>query len=56
MVDRRIPLKSETNRIINLVWRDQKIRPHETKTYTLAIGLAEQSPTGFPVKPVVEFN
>ncbi len=51
------PLSSLDNRLINLVWADQNLQPEESKTYTLAIGMAKSSPdTGFPVKPRVELE
>lgn len=54
-VDEKRPLDSFDNRSINLVWNDQILQPGETKTYTLAIGMAKSGNNGFPVKPKVEY-
>ncbi len=56
-VNERRPLDSKDNRIINLLWIDQELRPGDTKSYILAIGMAKRDPkTGLPVKPIVDAN
>jgi hypothetical protein len=48
-------LDSWFNRIINLLWVDQKLMPGESKTYELALGMAMSNPlNGFPLKPHVK--
>jgi hypothetical protein len=50
--DEAVPLSSETDRVINIVWLNQMLMPQESRTYTLAVGLARPDPqTGMPVKP-----
>jgi hypothetical protein len=51
--DESLPLSSETDRVVNIVWLNQLLMPSESRTYTLAIGLARPDPeNGMPVKPV----
>ena len=52
-VDENRPLSSLDNRLINLVWSDQVLRPGEAKTYSFAIGMAHTTPDGTPLKPKV---
>ncbi|MGE5892921.1 MAG: hypothetical protein ACM34I_02585 [bacterium] len=47
-------LSSRDNRIINLVWLNEHLKPGETKSHVLALGMAKPDQyTGFPVKPEV---
>lgn len=55
-VDETRPLSSLDNRLINIAWADQSLQPGESRTYTLAIGMAKPSSSGFPVKPRVELE
>jgi hypothetical protein len=53
-VDENRPLNSFDNRILNLLWLYQVLMPGESKTYTLALGMARPEPhTGLPMKPDV---
>ncbi len=53
-VDENRLLNSFDNRVINLVWLYQSLMPGETRTYTLALGMARPEPlTGLPLKPDV---
>jgi hypothetical protein len=50
--DETAPLSSKTDRVMNIVWLNQILMSKESKTYTLAIGMAKPDPeTGMPVKP-----
>ncbi len=49
-----IPLWSNDNRVINLLWNNQGLLPGQSKQYVLAFGMARINPlTGFPQKPQV---
>lgn len=55
MEERKLPLSSDT-RFIGLQWGPGPLKPGETKTYILAIGMAgRDAMSGFPVKPQVDF-
>ena len=50
------PLANPMNRFIGLEWR-RILKPGESFTFTLAIGMADRNPdTHFPVKPVTSLN
>ncbi len=52
----RIPLSSNA-RFIGINWGPRTLRPGQSETYTLAIGMADHDPkTGFPVKPEVDLK
>lgn len=48
-------LNSPNNRVIDLMWLNQELMPDESKSYTLAIGMAKPSKETLPVKPEVMF-
>jgi hypothetical protein len=55
--DERIPLYSYSDRVISLVWLNQLLLPGQSRTYTLAVGMAPlNSRTGMPVKPLTVVN
>jgi hypothetical protein len=55
--DEKLPLSSELFRIVNIVWYDQLLMPGESRTYTLAMGMAQVDPeTGMPSKPVTNIE
>ncbi len=56
-VDETRPLNSKDQRIINLVWLNQSLMSKESRSYTLAFGVARPDRfTGLPVKPEVNFS
>lgn len=53
-LDSSLPLDSYDNRIINLLWLDEVLKPGESKTHTFALGMAGPDTSGkLPVKPAV---
>ena len=46
-------LNSPDNRVINLLWRDQVLRPEERRAYLLALGMTAPGPAGLPSKPSI---
>lgn len=50
----RVPLSNDTSRVIFLEWGPKYLKPGQSHTYLLALGMASHYPvTGFPVKPDV---
>ena len=55
--DKVVPLVSPTNRFIGLQYGPYLLKPGESFSFALAIGMAENDPkTGFPVKPRTDLN
>jgi hypothetical protein len=55
--DERLPLYSVSDRVISLVWLNQLLLPGQSRTYTLALGMATVNPaTGMPQKPLTVIN
>jgi hypothetical protein len=55
--EKSIPLLSRDNRFIGLQYGPYLLKPGESFSFTLAIGLAENDPkTGFPIKPKTGLN
>jgi hypothetical protein len=55
--DKVVPLVSRTNRFIGLQYGPLMLKPGETFSFTIAIGMAGKDPkTGFPVKPKTGLN
>jgi hypothetical protein len=55
--DETRPLYSATDRVISLVWLNQLLLPGQSRTYTLALGMATAGPGAqMPVKPVTVVN
>ena len=53
-IPEHMPLNSPDNRVINLLWKDQTLKPGDGNTYVLALGMAKPDPhTNFPAKPSV---
>jgi hypothetical protein len=53
-VNENSPLSSRFNRVINLLWLYQVLMPGESKTYTLALGMARPPHSGgLPIKPLI---
>ncbi len=56
MNENKVPLSSNT-RFIGLQWGPQILQPGQSKTYTLAIGMADRDPkSGFPVEPQIDLK
>jgi len=54
---KKVPLSSETNRVIFLQWDTRSIKPNEKQTILLGLGMAGFDPiTSYPVKPVVQLS
>jgi hypothetical protein len=54
---KKTPLISPTNRYIGLQWGPRILKPDQSFTFTLAIGMAEIDPkTGIPRKPKTELG
>jgi len=54
---KRVPLVSPTNRFIGLQYGPKIIKPGESFTFTIAVGMAGHDPkNGFPVKPKTELS
>ncbi len=52
----KVPLSSNT-RFLGLQWGPQILQPGQSKTYTLAIGMADRDPkSGFPVEPQIDLK
>lgn len=52
-----VPLTSQTNRFIGLQYGPLMLKPGETFSFTIAVGMAGRDPkTGFPVKPITGLN
>lgn len=52
-----VPLVSRTNRFIGLQYGPYILKPGESFSFTIAVGMAAYDPkTGFPVKPETELN
>jgi hypothetical protein len=52
-----VPLVSRTNRFIGLQYGPYILKPGESFSFTIAVGMAEHDPkTGFPIKPKTELN
>lgn len=50
--EKKVPLVSQTNRVIALQWEPKVLYPGQTFSFTLAVGMADNDPkTGLPVKP-----
>jgi len=49
-------LDSRDNRVINLVWFSEYLRPKEAKSFVFALGMAKPGAEGQPVKPEVEME
>lgn len=48
----KIPLSSRNNRVIFLQWNHTLLVPGDSKSFTIAVGMADNDPkTGMPVKP-----
>jgi hypothetical protein len=55
--DEKLPLSSDEVRIVSVMWHDQMLMPGESRTYTLAVGMAALDPdTGMPAKPATSIN
>jgi len=55
--DKAVPLVSRTNRFIGLQYGPLMLKPGESFTFTIAVGMAGRDPkTGFPVKPKTGLN
>lgn len=51
-IGKNLPLTSMTDRVINLIWGPDTLKPGESFSFTIAVGMADNDPkTGFPVKP-----
>ena len=51
-VEKKVPLDSQTNRVIALQWGPKVLNPGQIFSFTLAVGMADNDPkTGLPVKP-----
>lgn len=52
-----MPLASPTNRVLGLLWGPMSLKPGESFSFTIAVGMADIDPkTGMPVKPHVSFD
>jgi hypothetical protein len=55
--DKVVPLVSLTNRFIGMQWGPRTLKPGESFSFTIAVGMADRDPkTGFPVKPKTDLN
>jgi hypothetical protein len=55
--EKMVPLTSTTNRFIGLQFGPYMLRPGESFSFSIAVGMAGHDPkTGFPVKPKTELN
>lgn len=55
--DKVVPLVSRTNRYIGLQYGPYMLKPGESFTFSIAVGMAGKDPkTGFPVKPKTGLN
>lgn len=52
-----MPLASPTNRVIGLQWGPMTLKPGESFSFTIAVGMADIDPkTGMPLKPQTDFK
>jgi len=55
--DKIVPLANSTNRFVGLQYGPFMLKPGESFSFTIAVGMAEHDPkTGFPIKPKTELN